>query len=115
MRGNMRLLSLSAAAVLSACTAKDAPREAAADSAAMQPAAASAPNVVTITASEYKFEAPDQIPAGLTTLRMVDSGKEMHHVTLIKLDSGKTYNDLMEGMKTMKPGTPPPGWVIPAG
>jgi hypothetical protein len=47
--------------------------------------------------------------------KLNDTGKELHHATLIKLDSGKTFNDLMEGMKNMKPGTPPPGWVIPAG
>ena len=58
---------------------------------------------------------PEQIPAGLTTFKLNDNGKEMHHATLIKLDSGKTMNDMMTGIKNMKPGTPPPGWVIPAG
>jgi hypothetical protein len=110
----MRLLALSAAVFLAACTAKDAQNTAATDTAA--PAAATAvANEVTITATEYKFDAPAEIPAGLTNLRMVDSGKELHHATLIKLDSGKTFEDLMNGFKAMKPGTPPPGWVIPAG
>jgi hypothetical protein len=110
----MRLVALSAAVVLAGCTAKDAQNEVAADSAA--PAAAiAAANEVTITATEYAFAAPAEIPAGLTNLRMVDSGKEIHHATLIRLDSGKTFEDLMAGMKAMKPGTHPPGWVIPAG
>lgn len=117
MAANFRLLSVGAVALLAACTTKEAPSTT--DSAATgTPAASTAPapaNVVEINASDYKFEAPDQIPAGLTTFRMNDTGKEMHHATLIKLDSGKTFNDLMEGMKNMKPGTPPPGWVIPAG
>lgn len=112
MGGNMRLLALSAAIMLAACTAKDSQQTAATDTAA--PVAAVA-NEVTITATEYKFDAPAEIPAGLTNLRMVNSGKEHHHATLIKLDSGKTFEDLMNGMKAMKPGTPPPGWVIPAG
>ncbi|HEX6576229.1 MAG TPA: hypothetical protein VF042_14775 [Gemmatimonadaceae bacterium] len=112
-----RLLSLAAVALVAACSTKDASSTADSarnDSAAVSAAPAAA-NVVEINASEYKFEAPDQIPAGLTTFKMNDTGKELHHATLVKLDSGKTFNDLMEGMKQMKPGTPPPGWAIPAG
>jgi hypothetical protein len=71
--------------------------------------------VVNITASEYKFDAPDSIPAGLTSFTLTDSGKEIHHASLMKLDSGKTLADLENGIKNMKPGAPPPGWVIPVG
>ncbi len=112
----VRLLPLAALVGIAACSVKEAPKTAD-TSAAVTPAASTsaAPNVVTITASEYKFEMPDQIPAGLTTFRLSDTGKELHHATLIKLDSGKTVNDLMTGIRNMKPGTPPPGWVIPAG
>ena len=115
MRGNMRVLPLVAAAVLAACTTKEAPKVAADSTAAAPAATTAAANEVTITATEYKFDAPAEIPAGLTNFRMVDSGKELHHATLIKLEEGKTFDDLMAGMKAMKPGTPPPGWVVPAG
>jgi uncharacterized cupredoxin-like copper-binding protein len=114
MARNTRLLSLAAVIALAGCTAKEAPQTADSTVTAMATTPA-APNVVEINASEYKFEAPDQVPAGLTMFKLNDTGKELHHATLIKLDSGKTFNDLMEGMKNMKPGTPPPGWVIPAG
>jgi len=116
MARNTRLLSLVAVISVAGCTAKEA-SQTADTSVAPQAAtvASAAPNVVEINASEYKFEAPDQVPAGLTMFKLNDTGKEMHHATLIKLDSGKTFNDLMEGMKNMKPGTHPPGWVIPAG
>ena len=112
---SIRLIPLAAAFGIAACSVKEAPKTP--DTTTATPAAATpaAPNEVVITASEYKFEAPDQIPAGLTTFKLNDSGKEMHHATLIKLDSGKTVQDLANGMKNMKPGTPPPGWVIPAG
>jgi uncharacterized cupredoxin-like copper-binding protein len=114
MARNTRLLSLAAVIALAGCTAREAPQTA--DSTVTATATTpAAPNVVEINASEYKFEAPDQVPAGLTMFKLNDTGKELHHATLIKLDSGKTFNDLMEGMKNMKPGTPPPGWVIPAG
>lgn len=114
---NVRLLRLAALIGIAACSVKEAPKTADSTSAAAAPAAATAgsPNVVAITASEYKFEMPDQIPAGLTTFKLSDAGKELHHATLIKLDSGKTVADLSNGIKNMKPGTPPPGWVIPSG
>jgi hypothetical protein len=116
MSRNMRLLSLAAVVAVAGCSVKEAPKP---DSTAAASTAATttppAANVVNISATEYKFDAPDQIPAGLTTFKLTDNGKEMHHATLVKLDSGKTYNDLMTGLKNMKPGTPPPGWVIPAG
>ncbi len=114
MRGNMRFPVVAAALVLAACTAKDTQNETAAVDSAAAPAAAAA-NEVTITATDYAFDAPAEIPAGLTNFRLVDNGKELHHATLIKLEEGKTYADFMEGMKAMKPGTPPPGWVVPAG
>lgn len=118
MDSRMRLLSLAAVVAVAGCSVKEAPK--AADTtatAAATPAAATpaGPNVVNITANEYKFDAPDQIPAGLTTFKLTDAGKEIHHAALIRLDSGKTYTDLMNGLKNMKPGAPPPGWVIAAG
>ena len=112
MRGNMRLIPLAAAFLLAGCAVKDASDEVATASAA---AAGATANEVMITATDYAFDAPSEIPAGLTNLRMVDSGKELHHATLIKLEEGKTFADLMAGFSEMKPGTPPPSWVIPAG
>ncbi|HVF40739.1 MAG TPA: hypothetical protein VM939_12645, partial [Gemmatimonadaceae bacterium] len=64
-RKYLRMLSAATAIAVTACAVKEEPATAAGDSAA--PAAAAATptaNVVTITASEYKFDAPDQIPAG---------------------------------------------------
>ncbi len=116
MKNRTRLLSLVAVVTVAGCTAKETPNPADSTAIASAPAAAAAaPNVVNITASEYKFEAPAEVPAGMTTFTLTNNGKEIHHATLIKLDSGKTLNDMMAGMKAMKPGTPPPGWVIPAG
>ncbi|MEP6508658.1 MAG: hypothetical protein ABJC63_10575 [Gemmatimonadales bacterium] len=113
MKSNARLASIVALVTMGACSAKEEPKTAVVDSsAAVAPAA---PNVVNITASEYKFDAPADVPAGMTTFTMTNSGKEMHQAALIKLDSGKTMDDLMAGMKAMKPGAPPPGWVIAAG
>jgi hypothetical protein len=79
---------------------------------ASAPAAPSAPVIVTVHARDYAFDAPDQVPAGMTTFRMVNDGPALHHVTLIRLDSAKTPADLQAAMQ--KPG-PLPGWAVLSG
>lgn len=63
---------------------------------------------VNVVASEYRFEAPDSIPAGLTTFRLVAHGREIHHMQLVRFAAGKSLADFAEAMK--QPG-PPPAWV----
>ena len=53
---------------------------------------------VTVTANDYAFDAPDTIPAGLTEVRLLNKGTEMHHVWLIRLESGKSMKDLFDAM-----------------
>jgi len=98
------------------CSVKETPKPADSTAAATAPAAATAaPNVVNVTASEYKFDGPAEVPAGMTTIHLTNNGKEPHQANLIRLDSGKTYTDMMAAMKAMKPDAPPPKWVIMAG
>jgi len=54
---------------------------------------------VTVTASDYAFSAPDTIPAGMTEIRLLNRGTEMHHVWLIRLDAGKTMQDVFSAMQ----------------
>jgi len=61
-------------------------------------ARATGPNVVTITATDYAFGMPDTIPAGLTTFRLVNQGKELHHASLVRLGEGKTAADFQAGL-----------------
>jgi uncharacterized cupredoxin-like copper-binding protein len=56
-------------------------------------AAPPSPNVVTVTATDYAFGAVDTIPAGLTTLRMVNQGREPHQAVLYG-SPGKTFAEL---------------------
>ena len=73
---------------------------------------AAGPNVVTITATDYAFSVPDTIPAGLTTLRLVNQGKELHHGSLIRLKDGKTIADFQSGLQAaMQSHAPPPPWI----
>jgi hypothetical protein len=69
-------------------------------------------NTVDIKATEFSFEAPDTIRAGLTTFRLVDAGKQLHHAQLVRLKDGKSYADLERAL--MK-GGPPPAWLEFAG
>src|SRR3954462_4592964 len=68
--------------------------------------------VVTVHAKDYAFVGPKSIKAGTTTFRLVNDGKELHHLSNVKLAKGKTMKDLAEALK--KPG-PPPAWLIAVG
>lgn len=77
-------------------------------SAATADSARAAPASVTVTANDYSFEAPAQIPAGTVTFNLENHGKELHQAQLVKLEEGKTIQDLNAALK--KPGHPP-SWV----
>src|SRR3989441_13368192 len=70
------------------------------------------PSLITITATDYTFGMPDTIPAGLTTFRLVNQGKELHHASLVRLGEGKTAADFQAGLAAaMKRHAPPPSWM----
>jgi uncharacterized cupredoxin-like copper-binding protein len=107
-----KVVLLAAATAAIGCTAKEAPKV---DSAALAAAAPATPNVVTITAKDFAFEAPDSIPSGMTTLVLKNTGTTLHHAQLLRLKEGKTLADLQAGMKNMKPTDPMPPWIEEAG
>lgn len=57
-----------------------------------QPASTSPP-VVTITATDFAFAAPDSISAGLTTFRLVNTGREPHQAVIFSAP-GKSLAEL---------------------
>jgi len=69
--------------------------------------------VVTVHASEFAFSAPKSIAAGQTTFRLVNDGKQLHHITILKLAKGKTVKDLEAVLKG--PEGPPPAWLVSVG
>src|SRR6185503_17962186 len=120
MSKTLTMLSLTAVVALAACSPKDSTKS---DSAKVaQAGAAAAPasrgafdpasHTATIYAKDYAFESPDSITAGLTNFHLVNEGQTLHHVQLIRLDSGKTAADLQAAMKN--PG-PPPAWAVEVG
>ena len=61
---------------------------------------------VMVMATDYAFQMPDTLTAGVTSFRLMNHGKEMHHLTLIRLAGGMTAADLAK----MQPGgSIPPG------
>lgn len=79
---------------------------------AASPAPVLKPHVITVRASEFAFSAPKSVPAGTITFHMVNTGKQLHHVSIIKLLDGKTVADYVAAMKN--PG-PPPAWSVEVG
>src|SRR5437867_7890163 len=76
------------------------------------PQAAAAAPTVHVVATEYAFQAPDSLPAGLTDFHLMNNGKEPHHLTLIRLAPGQTPADLAK----MDPSKPmPEGMTMPGG
>jgi hypothetical protein len=64
-------------------------------------------NTVEIVARDYGYAGPDTIPAGLTELRLVNAGSELHHMQLVRLDEGRTATQLAAALA----GGPPPEWA----
>ena len=54
--------------------------------------------VVTITAREFAFDAPDTISAGPTTIRLVSRGRQQHFVQFVKLPGGRTSEDFVRAL-----------------
>ncbi len=71
-----------------------------------------APPVVTVHAHEFAFDGPKTLKPGATTFRLINDGKELHHLNLIKLAKGKTFRDFAESMKVEGP---PPIWITGVG
>jgi hypothetical protein len=89
--------------LIAACAQSEAPKP---DMAA----APAGPNVVEVGATDYAFQAPDTLPAGPTLFRLTDNGAEPHHIQLIRLEEGKTLQDMM----ALPPEAPKP-WAVDIG
>lgn len=54
---------------------------------------------VLFIAHDYGYTGPDRIPAGMTTLEILNQGQDLHHAQLIKLAAGKTPQQFAAAMK----------------
>jgi hypothetical protein len=69
---------------------------------------AAPPRVLTVVARDFAFQAPDQVPAGMVTIQLQNRGQALHHVALMRLDGGKTLQDVFTALQA---GGPPPAWM----
>ena len=53
---------------------------------------------LTIVTHDFRFEAPDIVPAGLTRVRLRNDGKEHHHAQIVRLGPGVTIPKLLEAI-----------------
>ena len=79
-------------ASLAACQPpdRDQTQDSASETAAESPSDA---HLVEVTAVDYAFQAPAEIPSGWTTFRMKNEGQEEHFLLLNRLPNGKTFED----------------------
>lgn len=108
---NPKPLLLVLSATLIACGG-DRP---AADDGASSAAATTAPREIRFTATDFAFEGPRTVEAGMVTLVLDNQVETWHHVQLIRLPEGMTVEEFGAGMAQMQPGSPPPPWLESAG
>lgn len=72
------------------------------------------PRVVTVVARDFAFEMPASIPAGVTTFRLLNRGKQLHHLSLVRLDEGKTATDGLNALIAAGRGVRP-AWMHSVG
>ena len=71
-------------------------------------ATAPAPHVIYVKATDYHIALPDTLPAGETIFRVVNDGRELHHVVFVRLLGGHGLADLAASMKS---DDGPPSWA----
>ena len=67
---------------------------------------------VTFTAAEYAYDGPQNIPGGLTRIELVNAGEQEHMLWLVKLDEGKSFDDVMNVFATYETDPQMPQWMV---
>ncbi len=102
------VIGLIAVVAVAAISARTYASSHSADTSAAADSTATAANVVQVVGEDFRFEAPDVIQAGLTEFKFLNKGPALHHMSLVKLNEGKTVDDLRAALAN--PG-PPPKWM----
>ena len=103
---------MSARSVLLIVTVAFLPACTASDEVARSEKATAAPHVVSLTATEYAFGAPDTIPAGWTTFRMANHGEEIHYGLIVQLEPGRTVPEMVDAYaEAIRTSGARPKWV----
>jgi hypothetical protein len=65
---------------------------------------------ITIKLTDYAFEISGPLTAGRHIVRIEDAGPQMHEVVMVKLEQGKTVQEMAAWLE--KPAGPPPGTLV---
>jgi hypothetical protein len=115
MKASIPLLAGMATVALCACSPKDAAMtdtaKVAQSGAPAPPAAAvatpgafdPATRTLTVHAVDFGYGMPDTISAGWTNIHLANDGTMLHHVQIVRLDSGKTFTDLKMALASPAP------------
>ena len=74
--------------------------------------AAAEPTIAEVhfTATDFAFEGPAEIESGMTTFVLTNEGETLHHLQLVKIPDGMTFEAFQAALAEMAPGSPPPAW-----
>lgn len=73
---------------------------------------AAQPEVVSLSTANYVFQAPDSVNAGWTTFRFTNQGDDIHYAHIVRLDSGRTVVELVNGYaEAIRTSGPRPAWL----
>ena len=65
---------------------------------------------VHFTATDFAFDGPAEIEAGMTTFVFTNEGETFHHLQLVKLPDGMSFAEFEAALANMEPGAAPPSW-----
>ncbi len=71
------------------------------------------PPEVVVRTYDFQFDAPDTVASGPTAFRLRNEGPDFHHIWLVRLESGKTLDDLMAYLAAGHASMP--DWAIDVG
>lgn len=55
--------------------------------------------VISVTATDRGYEAPDTVPAGFSVLRLVNRGDHGHTATVVRLEEGRTLPEYLQAYR----------------
>lgn len=68
--------------------------------------------VISVTATDQTYEAPDTVPAGLNVLRLVNRGDHAHTAAIVRLDEGHTLPEYLQAYREAnRTRGPRPPWA----
>jgi hypothetical protein len=55
--------------------------------------------LIRVVARDYVYDSPQTVPAGITTIQLVNQGTDIHHVSVQELPAGKTVKDFFDATR----------------